>query len=109
MTGTLVRIVDAFTSDRVQVIISDEILGELDIALDKPYFRVRLRRDSARRYMLLIRSISNTIPITVSVHGVATHAADDLVLATAVSGNADYLVTGDKGCSVSAAIAASRS
>lgn len=33
--------------------------------------------------------------ITVEVHGVAAHPEDDLVLATALSGQADYLVTGD--------------
>ena len=34
--------------------------------------------------------------ITTSVSGVATHPEDDLVLATAISGKADYLVTGDR-------------
>jgi predicted nucleic acid-binding protein len=34
-------------------------------------------------------------PITASVHGIATHPEDDMILATAVSGHADYLVTGD--------------
>jgi predicted nucleic acid-binding protein len=31
-----------------------------------------------------------------TVNGVATHPEDDLVLSTALSGKADYLVTGDK-------------
>lgn len=35
-------------------------------------------------------------PITVQVQGVATHPEDDLILATAVSARADYLVTGDR-------------
>ena len=35
-------------------------------------------------------------PITVHVHGVATQPKDDLVLATAVSAGAAYLVTGDR-------------
>jgi predicted nucleic acid-binding protein len=34
--------------------------------------------------------------ISVEVHGIATHPEDDLILATAVSGRADYLVTGDR-------------
>ena len=34
-------------------------------------------------------------PISLEVHGIATHPEDDLVLATAISGGADYLVTGD--------------
>lgn len=37
------------------------------------------------------------IDIRVVVSGIATHPEDDLILATAVSGAVDYLVTGDKG------------
>ncbi len=33
--------------------------------------------------------------ITETVHNIATHIEDDLILATAVSAKADYLVTGD--------------
>jgi putative PIN family toxin of toxin-antitoxin system len=36
------------------------------------------------------------VPITAEVRGVATHPEDDLILATAVSAEADYLVTGDR-------------
>jgi hypothetical protein len=35
------------------------------------------------------------VPTSATVSGVATHPEDDLVLATAVSTSADYLVTGD--------------
>lgn len=35
--------------------------------------------------------------LTVVVEGVASHAEDDLVLSTAASANADYLMTGDAG------------
>ena len=36
------------------------------------------------------------MPITVTVNGVATHPEDDLILATALSGQVDYLVTLDQ-------------
>jgi predicted nucleic acid-binding protein len=36
------------------------------------------------------------VEITVEVRGVATHPEDDLILATAISARADYLVTGDR-------------
>jgi predicted nucleic acid-binding protein len=36
------------------------------------------------------------VPITAEVRGVATRPEDDLTLATAVSAEADYLVTGDR-------------
>ena len=44
--------------------------------------------------MLLCRR-ATVSKIAVSVHGIATHPEDDLILATAVSAKADYLVTGD--------------
>ena len=43
----------------------------------------------------MIRFHAVLTPITATVQGVATHAKDDLVLATAVSASADYLLTGD--------------
>jgi uncharacterized protein len=36
------------------------------------------------------------VPISITVSGVASHPEDDLILATAVSAQADYLVTGDR-------------
>jgi predicted nucleic acid-binding protein len=45
--------------------------------------------------MSLLRSETTVTPITTPVHGIATHPEDDVILATAVSAKADYLVTGD--------------
>jgi predicted nucleic acid-binding protein len=39
---------------------------------------------------------THLIRITARVAGIASHAEDDLVIATAVSGDAEYLITGDK-------------
>jgi len=36
------------------------------------------------------------VPITAIVRGVASHPEDDLILATAVSASAEYLITGDR-------------
>lgn len=44
----------------------------------------------------LLRDEATITPITTIVQGVATHQEDDLILATAVSAGADYLVTGDQ-------------
>ncbi|MCC6174116.1 MAG: hypothetical protein IT305_02330 [Chloroflexi bacterium] len=47
----------------------------------------------AALHALRVRAI--IAPLIVSVEGVASHAVDDPVLSTALSGHADYLVTGD--------------
>jgi predicted nucleic acid-binding protein len=44
--------------------------------------------------MNLLKSESTITPIKTRVQGIATHPEDDVILATAVSTKADYLVTG---------------
>ncbi len=44
-----------------------------------------------------LRTEASLQPLTVRVSGSATHPQDDLILATALSGRANYLVTGDHG------------
>lgn len=79
-----------------------EVLGEhlpveLARTFAKPYYRRRRSLREVERAFRTLRRRGDMTQITVSVVGVATHPEDDLVLATAVSGAADYLVTGDKG------------
>lgn len=77
------------------LVASDHILGELVRALQKPYFRRRLTAEQIARAHSSLRRRARLTSLTVQVQGVATHAEDDVVLATAVSGQVDYLVTGD--------------
>ena len=74
---------------------SAPILAELECTLQKPYFRRYLTEKQSSRFLKLLQRRASVSPITVSVHEVATHQEDDLILATAVSAKADYLVTGD--------------
>jgi predicted nucleic acid-binding protein len=77
-------------------VISDHILEEIRRTLAKPYFSRHLTPDDQAAGVELFREDATVTPITVVVGGVATHPEDDLVLATAVSGNVDYLVTRDR-------------
>jgi putative PIN family toxin of toxin-antitoxin system len=77
------------------LVTSEYILTELSHTLQTPYFRQRLTPQQINRAMRLLRRGTTSTPITTKVQGVATHPEDDLILATAVSANADYLVTGD--------------
>jgi len=89
------QILDAWRRGQVTLIVSEHILSELAGVLQKAYFRSRLVAGEAERFLEALRQDAVLTPITVEVQGVATHPEDDLVLATAVSGQADYLVTGD--------------
>jgi putative PIN family toxin of toxin-antitoxin system len=70
-------------------------LEELERTFQKPYFRRYLTAKQSARFLLLLRKRATVSPITVVVHGIATHPEDDRILATAISAKADYLVTGD--------------
>lgn len=62
---------------------------------DEPYFAARLTPQQRANNLALVRDEATVTPVIVEVRGVATHPEDDVVLATAVSNKADYLVTGD--------------
>jgi putative PIN family toxin of toxin-antitoxin system len=77
------------------LIVSEHILNELSRTLANRYFSRFISAHQAAAVIELLRSEATVVPITQSVHAVATHPEDDLILATAVSGGANYLVTGD--------------
>jgi len=78
------------------LVISQHIIAELRRTLRKPYFRSRLTSREISEAVTLLRLRAALTPITAHVSGIATHPGDDEVLATAVSGRVDYLVTGDR-------------
>lgn len=89
-------LVQAWRADRFRLVTSLAILAEVERTLQKPYFRERMSDDQVRRASVLLRTDSFLVPNVEPLAGVATHPEDDAILATAVSGAADYLVTGDR-------------
>lgn len=89
------QLLQAWNDGRFTLILSEHILGELADTFDEPYFAHRLPPAQRAENLAQLRQKALLIAPTVPVHGVATHPEDDLVLAAAVSGQADYLVTGD--------------
>lgn len=78
-----------------QLLVSDHLLAELTRTLQAPYFRGRLTSDQIARALALVARRGINTPLTARVEGIASHPEDDAILATAISGHADYLVTGD--------------
>ncbi len=89
------RLLRAWRQSRFELIVSEPILTELSRTLAKPYFRRRLTAQQLRRTHRLLRRRTVPVRITTVVTGVATHPEDDLILSTATSAQAGYLVTGD--------------
>src|SRR5437763_6992324 len=85
-------LIDAWRARQYLLVVSTHILTELARTLQKPYFAARLSPAQVAADLQLLRSDGLLTALTVQVQGVATHPEDDLVLATAVSAKADYLV-----------------
>jgi putative PIN family toxin of toxin-antitoxin system len=83
--------VKAFT-----LVVSDPILVELSRVFSYPYFIRRLTPHEIAEALDGLRNEASLQPINVEISGVAAHPQDDLILATALSAHAPYLVTGDK-------------
>ena len=94
--GTLARLFDLWLAGDFQLVVSSYILDEVVIAWSKPYWRTRMTAKRVDAALSLLRSSAEITPIAVTVEGVASHPEDDMVLATAVSAKAEYLVSGDK-------------
>src|SRR3954465_5649797 len=92
---TLATILDSVVANRFDLAISEYILVELRRTLATQYYAARIRPAAASQYIQFLIGLGTTVPITMSVTGVATHPEDDPILATALSAQADYLVTGD--------------
>jgi putative PIN family toxin of toxin-antitoxin system len=77
---------------------SDVIVQEVQRALgrDRIQRKYRLSPSTVERLIGFLTSDPVRVPITVTVQGVASHPEDDLILAAAISAQADYLVTGDR-------------
>jgi putative PIN family toxin of toxin-antitoxin system len=92
--GELVR---RWRAKAFMLVVSEHILAELADTFTDPYFTSRLSASAIQEALDSLRLDTAIQPITVDViTGIASHAEDDVVLATALSARADCLVTGDK-------------
>src|SRR3989344_7875910 len=89
------QIIDAWRDGKFLLITSEHILAELEHTLQKSYFQSHITETEVRNFIELLQYESVVTPLTIKVKNVATHPEDDLTISTAVSGQANYLVTGD--------------
>jgi putative PIN family toxin of toxin-antitoxin system len=90
------QVIQAWRENKYSLVLSEAILTELSRTLSEPYFSARLTAAQIEATVNLFRSEATIVPLLVTVAGVATHPEDDLILATALSGRAHYLVTRDE-------------
>ena len=90
------RLIDLWRIGEIELIVSQHLLGEVERAYSDPYYARRVDAEHVLRILALLRDEAIATPLTVPVSGVATQSKDDLVLATAISGGAEYLATRDR-------------
>lgn len=78
------------------LVTSEPLIQEVLRTLRKRYFEKHVNSQRASRLAAILRYQSILTPLTDVVEGIATHPEDDVVLATALSGGARYIVTGDE-------------
>lgn len=90
------RLIDLWRAGAYALVLSEHILAEVARTLTDPYFAARLTPADTAAILPLLATNATVTGLTVSVRGVATHPEDDLVLATALSGQSSILCTRDK-------------
>jgi uncharacterized protein len=91
-------IADCWANRRFQLVTSDHIRRMLQAALRRPYFQERLTPTQIAIYDLHLRLRARWVklPCPGSASGVVEDPEDDVVLSTAICGDAPYLVSQDK-------------
>lgn len=93
---TIAHLIDHRRSGKIQLVVSQHIIDEVDLAWTKPYWRTRFSQTQVERALDLLQNETEVTPITAQVSGVARRPEADLILATAVSAQVEFLITGDK-------------
>jgi predicted nucleic acid-binding protein len=78
-----------------ELLLSRQVQEELQSVFTLPWFAVRLNETDRSLALAELAAFSEYVEIEGFVSGVTSHWQDDLVISAAVSGHADYLVTGD--------------
>ena len=83
-------------SQAFELVLSPAIILEVETALEMPKVRKYLREpDEVRRWLADLVVVADLVQDMGSVTGVCRDPADDVVLAAALEGRADMIVTGD--------------
>ena len=92
------RIIRAALLGKFTLLLPEALLDELVRAVErKPYLRERIRPEEMAQLADILKSVAKIIPrITEPIPAVTRDPKDDYLIAYALVGEADYLVTGDK-------------
>jgi putative PIN family toxin of toxin-antitoxin system len=90
------RLLDALAWGRIDAVLCDRILQELDRALKRPYFAARVTQAERDAVGAVLRAAADVRPDPVQPQQVLRDPGDDYLVALAGSAGADAIVTGDR-------------
>lgn len=96
--GTVTTIVEAGFEEKYQLLLPNEVITELKKKIaEKSYLSEKISKSSIQKFINALLTIAEVVsPITEPIPKVGRDFKDDYLLAYAIVGNADYLVTGDR-------------
>ncbi len=91
------RVISAWRTGHYSLVLSEPMLAEIGAVLSYPKIRKRTNWDdnTVNRYLTVLRFEAEIVDIKNTTAHVPRDAKDNMVLATLLASNADYLVTGD--------------
>lgn len=94
--STIGRLMLALDAIGFKLVSSQSILSEVRENLPRVLLSMKTAEFDINGFLEYLRDTAEVVEITDVEHGVATHREDDWILATAVLGEVEFLVTGDK-------------
>jgi putative PIN family toxin of toxin-antitoxin system len=96
-TGVIQEIFSAWAEDKFTLLVPEALLDELlETVRSKPRLAKRISLQSLEEFLTIIQELSEEVPrIKSPIPAVTRDPKDDYLLAYALVGRADYLVTGD--------------
>lgn len=95
-SGTLRSVIERWRDQEYEFQISAHLLEVIERTWNKPYWRARFSHFERSWALGLLHRRAIRVRSSERVQGVATHPEDDAVLDAVVSGQTDYLVSGDQ-------------
>jgi uncharacterized protein len=95
-SGVPAELIERWLRREFELILSEHILTEAVEAWEQPYWAARYTADQVHNTLAFLRERARVVVPATTVHGVGEDEEDDLVLATAVTGDASFLVSGDR-------------
>lgn len=90
------RLLEALTADRIEAVLCNRILRELDRALQRPYFAARVAVLERQQADAVLRAAADMLPDPVAPPAVVRDPRDDYLVALARAAQVDAIITGDR-------------